>query len=67
MSREKLATLLRGESGGFGFTIARRLTEQNNGMLRIFSEEGKGTRVELLFRGQEELPEIPQKPESDPT
>ena len=67
MSREKLATLLRGESGGFGFTIARRLTEQNNGMLRIFSEEGKGTRVELLFRGREELPEIPQKPESDTT
>ena len=63
MPPEKVLSVMRGESGGFGLAIARRLAEQNNGTLQLFSEEGKGTRVELVFRGQEEaVTENAQKP-----
>ena len=64
MSQEKLRSVMNGESGGFGLTIAARLAEQNNGTLRLSSEEGKGTRAELVFRGQKEtVPENTKKPE----
>jgi len=45
-----------GFAGGrsFGLAIAARLAEQNNGTLHLSSEEGKGTRVDLVFRGQKE-------------
>ena len=55
---------MNGEYGGFGLTIAARLAEQNNGTLHLSSEEGKGTRAELVFRGQKEtVPENTKKPE----
>ena len=64
MSQEKLRSVMNGEYGGFGLTIAARLAEQNNGTLHLSSEEGKGTRAELVFRGQKEtVPENTKRPE----
>ncbi len=54
MSPEKVERVLRGETGGFGMTIVRRLVSQNNGAMEIESEEGQGTRIRLTFRGQEQ-------------
>ena len=63
MSQEKMRSVMNGESGGFGLAIAARLAEQNNGKLHLSSEEGKGTRVDLVFRGQKEtVPETTNRP-----
>ena len=51
MDQAKLDRALRGEDGGLGLPIARRLAEQNGGRLRFETAPGLGTRAILTFHG----------------
>ena len=51
MEAEKLDAVLRGERGGIGLSIVRRLTEQNGGTFRMDSVPGEGTRAIMTFGG----------------
>ena len=51
MEAEKLDAVLRGERGGIGLSIVRRLTEQNGGTFRMESFPGEGTRAIMTFGG----------------
>ena len=43
MDAKKLAAVMRGERGGLGLSIVRRLTERNGGTFRMESSPGEGT------------------------
>ena len=51
MSSRCLERILRGEDGGLGLSIVRRLLKQNGGSLNIHSVPGEGTEVTLTFHG----------------
>lgn len=51
MSPQTLERALKGEDGGLGLSIVRRLLEQNGGSLNIHSVPGGGTQVILTFHG----------------
>lgn len=51
MDRSKLDRALRGEDGGLGLPIARRLAKQNGGWLDFETGPGQGTRAILTFHG----------------
>ena len=51
MDAKKLAAVMRGERGGLGLSIVRRLTERNGGTFRMESSPGEGTRSILIFSG----------------
>lgn len=51
MDAEKLAAVMRGDRGGLGLSIVRRLTARNGGTFRMESAPGEGTRSILYFSG----------------
>ncbi len=53
MTEETRERVLRGEGGGLGLSIVRRLTEQNGGSFELESVPGQGTCAVLTFRGIE--------------
>lgn len=53
MTQQRLEGILRGEGGGLGLSIVRRLMEQNGGSMALDSAPGQGTEVALRFQGGE--------------
>ncbi len=51
MSPEQLERVLKGETGGLGVTIVRRLVKQNGGQIKVESQLNGGTRTILTFHG----------------
>lgn len=51
MSEEKLVRVLKGEGGGLGVNIVRKLAERNGGETRVTSAEGAGTSWDLIWSG----------------
>lgn len=51
MEPDTLERAMKGKTGGRGLSIVQRLLSQNSGSLHISSQPGRGTRIELVFRG----------------